>query len=139
MSVLAGSCPAVATPAASTRRSRLSSIFFQAEDGIRDLTVTGVQTCALPICPDVEGVPHGRPTGPDLLAGDATFGTVVVGATGVQWGPVVVVFRLGGYGFGNHAAPNTTSNAPIYIRSIPVPIRIWVLTWAPYSAWAPQR
>src|SRR2546430_12729497 len=26
-----------------------SSFFFQAEDGIRDLTVTGVQTCALPI------------------------------------------------------------------------------------------
>src|SRR2546430_17063837 len=26
------------------------NIFFQAEDGIRDLTVTGVQTCALPIC-----------------------------------------------------------------------------------------
>src|SRR5256886_12223796 len=26
------------------------SFFFQAEDGIRDLTVTGVQTCALPIC-----------------------------------------------------------------------------------------
>src|SRR3989475_4205775 len=25
------------------------SFFFQAEDGIRDLTVTGVQTCALPI------------------------------------------------------------------------------------------
>src|SRR2546430_12535524 len=24
-------------------------LFFQAEDGIRDLTVTGVQTCALPI------------------------------------------------------------------------------------------
>src|SRR5689334_24991864 len=24
--------------------------FFQAEDGIRDGTVTGVQTCALPIC-----------------------------------------------------------------------------------------
>src|SRR2546421_4598483 len=24
--------------------------FFQAEDGIRDLIVTGVQTCALPIC-----------------------------------------------------------------------------------------
>src|SRR5256886_10107793 len=28
----------------------VSSVFFQAEDGIRDLTVTGVQTCALPIC-----------------------------------------------------------------------------------------
>src|SRR2546430_11171437 len=29
---------------------RLFFFFFQAEDGIRDLTVTGVQTCALPIC-----------------------------------------------------------------------------------------
>src|SRR5439155_12275083 len=27
-----------------------SSFFFQAEDGIRDGHVTGVQTCALPIC-----------------------------------------------------------------------------------------
>src|SRR5256886_8898109 len=27
----------------------LVRFFFQAEDGIRDLTVTGVQTCALPI------------------------------------------------------------------------------------------
>src|SRR2546427_6732700 len=31
------------------RRASLSRFFFQAEDGIRDLTVTGVQTCALPI------------------------------------------------------------------------------------------
>src|SRR5437016_12221128 len=28
----------------------LSCFFFQAEDGIRDWSVTGVQTCALPIC-----------------------------------------------------------------------------------------
>src|SRR2546430_13714579 len=28
---------------------RFFFFFFQAEDGIRDLTVTGVQTCALPI------------------------------------------------------------------------------------------
>src|SRR2546430_12132416 len=28
---------------------RRAFFFFQAEDGIRDLTVTGVQTCALPI------------------------------------------------------------------------------------------
>src|SRR5258707_15496512 len=27
----------------------MSSFFFQAEDGIRDIGVTGVQTCALPI------------------------------------------------------------------------------------------
>src|SRR2546430_1004157 len=31
------------------RDARLSGFFFQAKDGIRDLTVTGVQTCALPI------------------------------------------------------------------------------------------
>src|SRR2546421_729843 len=31
------------------RVQRFSSFFFQAEDGIRDLIVTGVQTCALPI------------------------------------------------------------------------------------------
>src|SRR2546430_5967255 len=37
--------------------------FFQAEDGIRDLTVTGVQTCALPIY----GV-HGLIDGPVLGA-----------------------------------------------------------------------
>src|SRR3990167_4937812 len=29
--------------------AKSSCLFFQAEDGIRDLTVTGVQTCALPI------------------------------------------------------------------------------------------
>src|SRR2546430_16919816 len=32
------------------------SFFFQAEDGIRYLTVTGVQTCALPIYPDLVGL-----------------------------------------------------------------------------------
>src|SRR5256886_3170613 len=37
--------------------------FFQAEDGIRDLTVTGVQTCALPIC-DPGGA--GQCSGPPL-------------------------------------------------------------------------
>src|SRR5256885_11455256 len=29
---------------------RVFFFFFQAEDGIRDYKVTGVQTCALPIC-----------------------------------------------------------------------------------------
>src|SRR5256885_8285030 len=32
-----------------TRLLYLSFFFFQAEDGIRDYKVTGVQTCALPI------------------------------------------------------------------------------------------
>src|SRR5688572_17739992 len=39
--------------------------FFQAEDGIRDLTVTGVQTCALPIC-------VARTVSSTLLVSDAT-------------------------------------------------------------------
>src|SRR5216683_7824763 len=32
--------------------------FFQAEDGIRDLIVTGVQTCALPISPIPPSIHH---------------------------------------------------------------------------------
>src|SRR2546425_3656615 len=35
--------------AGSASRSFFVSFFFQAEDGIRDKLVTGVQTCALPI------------------------------------------------------------------------------------------
>src|SRR3954464_171350 len=32
------------------RKKKKNNYFFQAEDGIRDYRVTGVQTCALPIC-----------------------------------------------------------------------------------------
>src|SRR5256886_5658375 len=45
--------------------------FFQAEDGIRDLTVTGVQTCALPICSKPSALapgPHQRPGGSPPLS-----------------------------------------------------------------------
>src|SRR2546427_2340952 len=35
--------------------------FFQAEDGIRDLTVTGVQTCALPISSPIRFLPGSHP------------------------------------------------------------------------------
>src|SRR5947209_16611774 len=41
--------------------------FFQAEDGIRDIGVTGVQTCALPIYPQAllqNPDQRGRPRGP---------------------------------------------------------------------------
>src|SRR5574340_950410 len=40
-------------------------IFFQAEDGIRDLLVTGVQTCALPVALD-DNRGGERPTLPGL-------------------------------------------------------------------------
>src|ERR671917_1305558 len=37
-----------------TSWDRSSFFFFQAEDGIRYHCVTGVQTCALPICPQLQ-------------------------------------------------------------------------------------
>src|SRR5437763_132585 len=45
-------------------------MFFQAEDGIRDTSVTGVQTCALPICMKVldEGVDIPQTTTAYLMA-----------------------------------------------------------------------
>src|SRR2546429_3256962 len=49
--------------------------FFQAEDGIRDVAVTGVQTCALPICYRLAAYrAHAEPHGnrrPDALASHA--------------------------------------------------------------------
>src|SRR6266542_1274574 len=42
--------------------------FFQAEDGIRDATVTGVQTCALPIYGGLRRDPRHQPTGRDASA-----------------------------------------------------------------------
>src|SRR5256886_12219621 len=44
------SVPSSIALATSGASAKIGVFFFQAEDGIRDLTVTGVQTCALPIC-----------------------------------------------------------------------------------------
>src|SRR2546430_15551006 len=44
--------------------------FFQAEDGIRDLTVTGVQTCALPIYKSTERVAARRAAAAGELAAE---------------------------------------------------------------------
>src|SRR2546426_1336043 len=41
------------------------AFFFQAEDGIRDYKVTGVQTCALPICGRIH--PPGTGYAPGLI------------------------------------------------------------------------
>src|SRR2546430_7306855 len=56
--------------------SRVSGFFFQAEDGIRGLTVTGVQTCALPISASVVGLGVAAPV--DLPA--SVVGVGLVGA-----------------------------------------------------------
>src|SRR5437867_5194870 len=42
--------------------------FFQAEDGIRDRTVTGVQTCALPISPTARAGTRSLPLSPTIVA-----------------------------------------------------------------------
>src|SRR2546430_13053762 len=79
--------------------------FFQAEDGIRDLTVTGVQTCALPISQLVEetverfggldvlvanagGPPAGRALEVDDAAMDAAIGANLL--TSVRLAPAAV-------------------------------------------------
>src|SRR2546421_4264377 len=54
--------------------------FFQAEDGIRDLIVTGVQTCALPICLDKRSADERSPRAIDLRSS----GTRRVGSTCVR-------------------------------------------------------
>src|SRR5438445_7650125 len=49
--------------------------FFQAEDGIRDIGVTGVQTCALPIW---VSCPHAGPRNPHLMSACDTVACCVV-------------------------------------------------------------
>src|SRR5690606_39728477 len=49
------------------------NFFFQAEDGIRDFHVTGVQTCALPIFDGCEGVGRGGDGG-EKAASDISGG-----------------------------------------------------------------
>src|SRR2546426_2929848 len=60
--------------------------FFQAEDGIRDYKVTGVQTCALPISTDA--LPH-----PELLP---WFEPILSSNISVTWGARPHASRTGG-------------------------------------------
>src|SRR5256886_6439597 len=56
--------------------SWLFFFFFQAEDGIRDLTVTGVQTCALPIyhaCRETRLIELAHRIQPQIGAGRSRF------------------------------------------------------------------
>src|SRR5207237_7171627 len=83
----------------------LGCFFFQAEDGIRDSSVTGVQTCALPISPasrlaaafaDADPKPKFLPAAdlkaPPPPAGKDLFGVAQIGRASCRervWGWVV--------------------------------------------------
>src|SRR5688572_32646706 len=57
--------------------------FFQAEDGIRDLTVTGVHKCAIPISAvAIRPAPRRRPV---PAAGDPRSGSRAGASTGSRW------------------------------------------------------
>src|SRR5437867_6914307 len=70
-------------PAADAAILSFTVFFFQAEDGIRDRTVTGVQTCALPIslkCPQCGSTrfkANTRKPGPNDPVTCAQCGTVL--------------------------------------------------------------
>src|SRR2546427_6657483 len=72
--------------------------FFKAEDGIRDLTVTGVQTCALPILHDEVSTDRRNPT---LNANGSIYGSLELSA---DYLPVLDPVR------------NTTSCVPLTVR-----------------------
>src|SRR5947209_7343400 len=65
--------------------------FFQAEDGIRDIGVTGVQTCALPIYRQVDDVPYGG--GPGMVLKPEPIFEAVRARTGK--GPVILLSPQG--------------------------------------------
>src|SRR2546430_5922935 len=68
--------------------------FFQAEDGIRDLTVTGVQTCALPISiMRLVGATDGFIRRPFLLQGAIKGMLGGVAAIGLSYGAYVLINR----------------------------------------------
>src|SRR5207245_3245449 len=122
--------------------------FFQAEDGIRDATVTGVQTCALPIWMSLMRLPlftwgwiftsllmlwafPSFVSALSLLIADRTFGTVFF--TSPQGGsllwdhmfwffghPEVYVLLLPGFAIVGDLF-STFSRRPIYAKKIVIP------------------
>src|SRR2546430_14417133 len=67
--------------------------FFQAEDGIRDLTVTGVQTCALPILDEQPSLRRTRMRHPTSRWRDPDF--IVVPMFGAAFIAIVALITGG--------------------------------------------
>src|SRR5690349_24180708 len=76
----------------------VSFFFFQAEDGIRDLYVTGVQTCALPISPYNDAGGPNSGSAYVLFGGASGLGSIDLGNLSLKDG-----FRIQGERFGEIA------------------------------------
>src|SRR5690348_15606109 len=95
--------------------------FFQAEDGIRDGRVTGVQTCALPIynvgntisISTIVKVDTTAPSAPAITLGNATGNTFISGTT------VFVNAQAGKSGSFTASATSTDPNSGIQKLSFP--------------------
>src|SRR6266498_4650936 len=105
--------------------------FFQAEDGIRDADVTGVQTCALPIC---HRFGHTVPSRAERVdPGTERSGAVEIGFVGLgkMGGNMAERLRRGGhtvYGFDRApSAPRDVSSIEELVQKLAKPRVVWVM------------
>src|SRR2546427_4163070 len=97
--------------------------FFQAEDGIRDLTVTGVQTCALPICPPtiIALMPITRPRasarGPPEFPGASLRSARMKLEPAVRRGPIAWITPAVTAPTSPNGLPTATTRSPTRKRS----------------------
>src|SRR5207249_9271135 len=103
------------------RPPRRVRFFFQAEDGIRDRNVTGVQTCALPMSAGADCliiVPHDRPELYDRLkahfAQRANIHVRLDARTGARAASELNVFAVGG----GSLSPDVRADVEAEIRSL---------------------
>src|SRR3712207_7362745 len=102
--------------------------FFQAEDGIRDIGVTGVQTCALPI-----SSASVTKTVPVLLKVNSTLALVdvLIPTCGRKTGLAVVLTSLLGQTFTDFdvTISDQTPEAEAYLDSIEIQTLVRALRW----------
>src|SRR2546430_5869680 len=92
--------------------------FCQAEDGIRDLTVTGVQTCALPIL-----VVLAQRAG--VAPGPAAASAFVIQAVSLGTGVAVVAA----------VTPHSAPPLRLALAGLAAVVTILVLVWRPTALW----
>src|SRR5687768_1035412 len=94
---------------------RVASFFFQAEDGIRDVAVTGVQTCALPISAGQQATVNlsGATTVQGIMDAITNSGINVKGALSASGNGIQIVDNSGGTGALTVAESGVTTAADL--------------------------